>query len=217
MKRKWMSCLMVLMMLMVLLPGAALGAGGAGRVDRASGKDLWYYELYYESNDRFIRHTYGQGGWAYPDEIVKISHKQFDGTRFPWGEVLGVEYVFDENNPENRLSTKAGEATGKNPLKIYYELRPHMLTYEYDNSAPAGAVLPPAVNTKYSADVTLAIPTEVEGYSFQGWTVKSPKAGAAVQNGVLTMPNEDVVLLDKWTKDEPLTPIAVTYTFKLGE
>ena len=57
-------------------------------------------------------------------------------------EMLGVHYVYDENYGEHRLSAKAGEATEDNPLKIYYRLAPHTITYEYDTSAPADAEPP---------------------------------------------------------------------------
>lgn len=73
------------------------------------------------------------------------------------------------------------------------------MTYQYDGTAPAGApALPAQVETYYSAEVAVAAAPTLAGYSFSGWTVASP-AGTDIENGILTMPNEDVVLTGSWT------------------
>ena len=86
---------------------------------------LWYYEVYYQSDedpDEWVLWKDGQGGWAAPDAAVSISQNDFNGTDLGWGEVLGEDYIFDEDNDNNRLSAPAGEATKDKPLKIYYKL-----------------------------------------------------------------------------------------------
>lgn len=160
----------------------------------------WYYEVYYQNPDgTFTLWKNAQGGKTLPTQTVSISHASFDGTDLGWGEVLGEHYVFDDGNPLNRLSAPAGEATKDNPLKIYYKCTPHTVTYQYDGSVPAGAPdLPAQVETYYSAEVATAAAPVLAGYSFSGWTVASPD-GTDIENGILTMPNEDVVLTGSWT------------------
>ena len=162
----------------------------------------WYYEVYYQNSDgTFTKWKADQGGKAEEAATVSITHDQFDGTDLGWGEKLGTHYVFDEKNPNNRLSATASEATKDNPLKIYYKCAPHTVTYEYDNTAPVGATPPQQETHYYSKEVTPTTPAEVSGYTFNGWTVKSP-SGVTIENGVLKMPNEDVVLVGSWKKAE---------------
>lgn len=162
----------------------------------------WYYEIYYQNPDgTFTKWKDAQGGKAEEATTVSITHDQFDGTDLGWGEKLGTHYVFDEKNPNNRLSATASEATKDNPLKIYYKCAPHTVTYEYDNTAPVGVKPPQQETHYYSKEVTPTTPAEVSGYTFNGWTVKSP-SGVTIENGVLKMPNEDVVLVGSWKKTE---------------
>ena len=160
----------------------------------------WYYEVYYQNPDgTFEKWKKAQGGKTFPTQTVSISHDSFDDKDLGWGEVFGVHYVFDDGNPLNRLSAAAGEAPEDNPLRIYYKCTPHTVTYQYDGTAPAGApALPAQVETYYSAEVAVAAAPTLAGYSFSGWTVASP-AGTDIENGILTMPNEDVVLTGSWT------------------
>ena len=160
----------------------------------------WYYEVYYQNPDgTFEKWKKAQGGKTFPTQTVSISHDSFDDKDLGWGEVFGVHYVFDDGNPLNRLSAAAGEAPEDNPLRIYYKCTPHTVTHQYDGTAPAGApALPAQVETYYSAEVAVAAAPTLAGYSFSGWTVASP-AGTDIENGILTMPNEDVVLTGSWT------------------
>lgn len=160
----------------------------------------WYYEVYYQNPDgTFEKWKKAQGGKTFPTQTVSISHDSFDDKDLGWGEVFGVHYVFDDGNPLNRLSATAGEATEANPLKIYYKCTPHTVTYQYDGTVPTGAPgLPAQVETYYSAEVAVATAPTLAGYSFSGWTVASPD-GTDIENGILTMPNEDVVLTGSWT------------------
>lgn len=160
----------------------------------------WYYEVYYQNPDgTFEKWKKAQGGKTFPTQTVSISHDSFDDKDLGWGEVFGVHYVFDDGNPLNRLSAAAGEAPEDNPLRIYYKCTPHTVTYQYDGTAPAGApALPAQVETYYSAEVAVATAPTLAGYSFSGWTVASPD-GTDIENGILAMPNEDVVLTGSWT------------------
>lgn len=196
-------------------------------------KQLWYYELYYqsyapdgsqtdESGLRFnwLRQGHGQGGWAYPGDGVSIDSKKFDGKQFGWDaidgsgpETLGVHYVFDENYGPHRLSATCAEATKDNPLKIYYRTTPHTLTYEYEGTVPDGAPqLPAQVNSAYSAPVKITAAPSMKGWEFDGWKVKSPEGITIADNGTLTMPNADVVLVGSWTKTTtPIEPTTAVY------
>lgn len=196
-------------------------------------KQLWYYELYYqsyapdgsqidESGLRFnwLRQDHGQGGWAYPGDDVSIDSKKFDGKQFGWDaidgsgpETLGVHYVFDENYGPHRLSATCAEATKDNPLKIYYRATPHTLTYEYEGTVPDGAPqLPAQVNSAYSAPVKITDAPSMKGWEFDGWKVKSPEGITIADDGTLAMPNADVVLVGSWTKTTtPIEPTTAVY------
>lgn len=196
-------------------------------------KQLWYYELYYqsyapdgsqtdESGLRFnwLRQGHGQGGWAYPGDDVSIDSKKFDGKQFDWDaidgsgpETLGVHYVFDENYGPHRLSATCAEATKDNPLKIYYRATPHTLTYEYEGTVPDGAPqLPAQVNSAYSAPVKITDAPSMKDWEFDGWKVKSPEGITIADDGTLTMPNADVVLVGSWTKTTtPIEPTTAVY------
>ena len=172
----------------------------------------WYYEVYYQNPDgTFIKWKNAQGGKAEENAIVQISRDKFDGEDLGWGEVLGTHYIFDEDNPNNRLSATAGTATQANPLKIYYKCRPHTLSYEYDTTAPVDASLPPEEKNHYYSEENIqpVQPAVVSGYTFNGWQVKSPNGLTLDEDGTFTMPNEDVVLIGSWTKDAPAETITI--------
>ena len=167
---------------------------------------LWYYELYYQNPDgSFIRWKIAQGGWTAPDKQVAISHESFDGEDLGWGEILGVHYAFDEDNPNNRLTALAGEATRNNPLKIYYECMPHTVTYQYEGDVPPGVKPPAQVASWYSAEVTLAEVSAPAGYVFAGWRVELPIEGTEIEDGKIMMPNADVILIGTWEKLPAIT------------
>ena len=195
-------------------------------------EQLWYREFYYQlykpdgdqtdengTKYNWIKEGYGQGGRSLPSATVNINHETFDGTTLSWDaidgsgpETLGVHYVFDENYGHHRLSALCSEATADNPLKIYYRATPHTLTYEYEGTVPDGAPqLPAPVNSAYSAPVEITASPSMEGWKFDGWKVKSPE-NATIENGTLTMPNADVVLVGSWTKTAtPIEPATAVY------
>ena len=173
----------------------------------------WYYEVYYQNPDgSFELWKDAQGGQSMPDATVSISHESFDGEDLGWGEVLGEHYVFDETNSNNRLSAKAGEANEGNPLRIYYRCAPHTITYKFEGDVPAGVTPPQTTETWYSAEVEIPDVSKVEGYEFLGWQVVSPD-DAEIVDGVLTMPNDDVVVKGVWKVNR----YSVSYRFESSD
>ena len=196
-------------------------------------EQLWYYEVYYQfyeadgdqhdengASYSWVRQTHGQGGWAHPDDTVRIDKTKFDGLDLGWDaidgsgpETLGVHYVYDENYGPHRLSATCSEAGKDNPLKIYYRAAPHTLSYEYEGEVPDGAPQAPAtVSSSYGATVEVTGAPSMDGWKFSGWTVKSPAGASIAEDGTLAMPNTDVVLSGSWTRTTtPVIPTSAVY------
>lgn len=182
----------------------------------------WYYEVYYQQpNGQFARlGDMRQGDAALPTAEVSINAAMFDGKPLGNGVegTFGAEYVFDASNASNRLTAKASEATADNPLKIYYKCAPHTVTYEYSGDAPDGApTVPGPFDSFYSAPMTVAEAPAYDGYTFSGWSVKTPEGLTIGEDGAFTMPNADVQLVGTWTKNAgpvvpPVDPPATTVT-----
>lgn len=205
-KSKLAAVLAVLLMLLSLGAQALAEEPDGIMMLKKESEIPWFYDLYYQNPDgSFILWQTAQGGWAVPGKQVAIGHESFDGEDLGWGEILGVHYVFDEDNPNNRLTALAGEATKENPLKIYYKLTPHTVTYRYEGDVPPSAQPPEQVDSWYLAEVALAGVSAPEGYEFAGWRVESPAEGAEIKNGKITMPNADVVLVGAWKKLPSIT------------
>ena len=196
-------------------------------------EQLWCYEVYYQfyeadgdqhdengASYSWVRQTHGQGGWAHPDDTVRIDKTKFDGLDLGWDaidgsgpETLGVHYVYDENYGPHRLSATCSEAGKDNPLKIYYRAAPHTLSYEYEGEVPDGAPQAPAtVSSSYGATVEVTGAPSMDGWKFSGWTVKSPAGASIAEDGTLAMPNTDVVLSGSWTRTTtPVIPTSAVY------
>ena len=176
------------------------------------GKVLWYQEIYLQNPDgTFSRWNYGHGGFAQPNTTVRINLTAFDGQKTAWGDTLGVEFVFDADHVQNRLSDMAENAGKQTPLRAYYKRAPHTVTYQYEGTVPDGAPTVPAkVDSWYGANVPIAEVPTLAGYVFSGWTTDT--AGAVVNKGILIMPNADVVLKGTWTKDVAATAMV---TFRI--
>ena len=198
------------------LPGAAETVTGgtytAQYTKNTGGKVLWYQEIYLQNPDgTFSRWNYGHGGFAQPNTTVRINLTAFDGQKTAWGDTLGVEFVFDADHVQNRLSDMAENAGEQTPLRAYYKRAPHTVTYQYEGTVPDGAPTVPAkVDSWYGANVPIAEVPTLAGYVFSGWTTDT--AGAVVNKGILIMPNADVVLKGTWTKDVAATAMV---TFRI--
>ena len=195
--------------------------------ERQETEQHWYYEVYYEFIDpennnsvEWLLHKEGQGGTAFPNATVAISHTSFDGDELGWeditgdqNETLGVHYVYDENYGPHRLSALCKEATQNNPLKIYYRAALHDVEYQYEGTVPDGAtaLLPETGQKPYYSSVKVADVPVLSGYEFSGWTVKSPDY-TKIENGAFLMPNETVTLVGSWTKTEEPAAMTVTLT-----
>ena len=168
---------------------------------------VWYQEIYLQNPDgTFSRWSYGQGGFAKADTTVRMNLTAIDGQQTAWGYTLGIEYVFDADNAQNRLSDIAGNAGRKTPLRAYYKRAPHRVTYQYEGTVPDGAPTVPAkVDSWYGANVPIAEAPTLAGYVFSGWTTDT--AGAVIDKGILTMPNTDVILKGTWAKAAATTAI----------
>ena len=198
------------------LPGAAETVTGgtytAQYTKNTGGKVLWYQEIYLQNPDgTFSSWRYGHGGFAQPNTTVRINLTAFDGQKTAWGDTLGVEFVFDADHVQNRLSDMAENAGKQTPLRAYYKRAPHTVTYQYEGTVPDGAPTVPAkVDSWYGANVPIAEVPTLAGYVFSGWTTDT--AGAVVNKGILIMPNADVVLKGTWTKDVAATAMV---TFRI--
>ena len=181
-------------------------------------EQLWYYEIYYHSFDAdtrewsWVRYNMTQGGWGYPDETVAISHEDFDDEGLGWDaidgsgtETLGVHYIFDDDNPDNRLSALVSEATKDNPLKIYYDTVSWKIKYEYTgNLIPDGAdaELPTETESQYSLIEEVEEAPGIPGYTFSGWTTDDVAEECWLDKeneGEFYMPNQDVTFTGSWT------------------
>lgn len=168
-----------------------------------------------------------RGGEAPSDQPVSINHELFDGTDMgrpdlldKGNETLGVHYVFDENYGPHRLSATAGE-TAEEPLKIYYRAAVHQVIYRYDDSQTipegAAAVLPQPQDAPYYSPVSIAADPVLPGYRFTGWELESPpEVESFLENGVLTMPNEDVTFVGSWEKMDTVTVTPADITIYVG-
>ena len=115
-------------------------------------------------------------------------------------ETIGVHYVFDAENPNNKLGDKIKNISPENPLKIYFKCTPHTVTYKYDESAPSNAPeLPEVLNTCYSASVNVEPDPVMDGYTFEGWIPQST-GDLNMVDGTFIMPNNDVVFTGSWVK-----------------
>lgn len=195
------------------LPGEAETVTGgtytAQYQKNSGGKVLWYQEIYLQNPDgSFSRWSYGHGGWAKANTTVQIDLAALDGQKTAQGDRLGVEYLFDADNAQNRLSDVVENAGSQTPLRVYYKRAPHTVTYQYEGTVPDEApTAPEKVDSWYGAKVKIAEEPILADHAFSGWTTDT--AGAKIDKGILTMPNTDVVLKGAWTKN-PQTLFAPT-------
>lgn len=74
----------------------------------------------------------------------------------------------------------------------------HEVSYSYTGTTPTGApAAPAAVNYNEGASVLVEPVPQLDGYTFNGWTVSTP-SGLQVANGSFDMPNSDVEFVGTW-------------------
>lgn len=105
-------------------------------------------------------------------------------------------FTYDTCSPES-ITISATEAN--NVITLYYTRNEYKVTYEYTGDIPtnpAATPVPDEAIYKYNAKVTIAgAPAAVPGYTFEGW-----KRGTADAED-FKMPDEDVKITGKWTKN----------------
>ena len=168
---------------------------------------LWYFEVYLQGKDgQYFRWSYGQGGWATADATVSIGPEKFEGEKTGWGDVVGKDYSYNADHPDQWLSATAREADRQHPLRIYFKRDPFTVTYSYDETAPDNIQVPDSQTAWKNEKITLPAPM-ADGYIFNGWKVKMPEGRETLINdGVLNMPDTNVELVGSWTRDEPVNP-----------
>lgn len=167
---------------------------------------LWYCEVYLQNEDgTFYRWDYAQMGWEKPGTEVSVSAADFDGKETGWGETLGKDYVFDEDNPNNVLSGTVA-ADGSTLLKIYYKLPSHKVIYQYEGMVPTGA---PSLPAPDNADVGEEFHFEeyptYPGYIFGNVHTDDPNVKIDEEDHAIIMPDHDVVIYGSWIKLHTVT------------
>ena len=129
-------------------------------------------------------------------------------------------YVFEgykEGNAQTVSSDTLKPGVNPSDTKLYIHFtgvwkwyEKHSVTYEYGGEIPQNPPeLPERQTTWQSQVVTVAQAPSFDGYTFNGWQVKSPNGLTLDDDGTFTMPNEDVVLIGSWTKNAPVETISI--------
>ncbi len=87
------------------------------------------------------------------------------------------------------------------------------VSYEYKGDVPENATaLPVDAEVEEGATVTVAaVPAEVDGYTFNGWYYNG-KIYDGTGDNTFAMPNHDVTIIGRWTKDEvPVVEYDLTF------
>ena len=110
-----------------------------------------------------------------------------------------------DESVEGTIKSGIIKADGSLVLKLYYTRNKHNITYTYTNTStvPEGAPDLPAAeaNVPFGAPKNVAAVPTLAGYTFTGWTLKSPTSLTIADNGTFTMPDSDVVFEGSWTKN----------------
>ena len=81
-------------------------------------------------------------------------------------------------------------------VKVTWEYVPYTVTYSFDSTAPAGAVVPAVENVHVGKVITLATPAAVAGYKFNDWVVTGATKNA---DGTYTVGAGNVTAVGSWT------------------
>lgn len=113
-------------------------------------------------------------------------------------------FVLDKMSVENILVQPDGTST----INIYYKRASYNVTYQFIGSRlPVGAIVPESEEWKALTEYTFKNPGEYEGFTFSGWTVKTPFGLNQTATSII-MPDSDVLLTGYWIKDgeKPVLP-----------
>ncbi len=87
-------------------------------------------------------------------------------------------------------------------VKVTWEYVPYTVTYSFDNTAPAGAVVPAVENVHVGKVITLATPAAVSGYKFNDWVVTGATKNA---DGTYTVGAGNVTAVGSWSAESGIT------------
>ena len=124
------------------------------------------------------------------DENASHTHSAPIGATVEAHSMTFEGYTENTTHPD-RVPTGVIPATGTLTLKLYYDRNDYTVTYVFEDSVPAGAVLPGAETKHFGDTVTTPVPT-VAGYTFSGW--RSEQIGNVTAGTAFQMPSKNVVL-----------------------
>ncbi len=98
-------------------------------------------------------------------------------------------------------------------LKLYYDKTPYKVTYRFTGVTPVGGFPALPAETVHHMDDTVAVEAvpAVTGYTFHGWFA----GNVTVTNGQFTMPDEDVVFVGYFVRNE--APYTISHYFQLED
>lgn len=169
-------------------------------------KVLWYCDIYLQKEDEmFYLWSTSQMDWEKPGVEVSVSAADFDGKETGWGETLGKDYVFDEDNPNNVL-TGIVSADEKTVLKIYYKLPSHKVIYQYEGMVPTGAPsLPAPDDVDVGEEFRFEEYPTYPGYIFGNVHTNDPNVEINEEDHTITMTDHDVIIYGSWIKLHTVT------------
>lgn len=123
-------------------------------------------------------------------------------------------YTYKSADPGESLTVS--NTTSDNVIKLYYAPNTHSITYQF-----TGDIIPPAyaelenniykhTETAFGKAQTREEAPTVQGYTFNGWTLKEPTTLSVSDEGTFTMPDADVVFEGSWTENS----VIITYKVK---
>ena len=169
--------------------------------------EYYYHGLHYTVADRTVRFTVKNlkaGG------VLKVGII----TKTPTIDDPATEVVETRRDFYNFASAVEGALRAiSNTVHVFMgepEATLYNVRYEYTGTLPENNVpeLPATTSYAEGAEVGVASPVEIEGYSFSGWTGKTEATetnpnGTDItvnENGSFTMPNENVVFTGSFTQ-----------------
>lgn len=125
-----------------------------------------------------------------------------NNTYYPTNGDTTLSFVDGTGNDKNK--TLHFNVPGVKGVKPTYTV-----TYQYDSTAPDGAALPDPSNVPVQKDAehTVATPTAVPGWTFNGWKTSNVTGSETTYVGgnKFNMPNNNVTLTGSWTERSDLS------------